>query len=262
MPGSCASTPGQDEQPLCLDWVPFLVRPDGVGCWVEQAPCNRLCTSLLSVGARCRFGTSPGGTMRRLQIGMVVACAVVLAATTGVARGQDAATTVTCKDGTTGTAGRGACSHHGGVAKGAASAPAAAAPAPTASTATTVTCKDGSTGTAGRGACSHHGGVAKAMSSSAGSVAPAPAAPAAKPAPATPAPAAKPAPTTPAPAATTPAAKTPTSSAAGKSGTSETSDPTGAIAQCKDGLYSHSKTHTGTCSRHGGVAKWLDGTTP
>jgi hypothetical protein len=37
----------------------------------------------------------------------------------------------------------------------------------------------------------------------------------------------------------------------------ENSNPAGAIAQCKDGTYSHAKTHTGACSRHGGVGKWL-----
>jgi hypothetical protein len=36
----------------------------------------------------------------------------------------------------------------------------------------------------------------------------------------------------------------------------EDKNPAGAIAQCKDGTYSHAKTHTGACSRHGGVAKW------
>lgn len=35
------------------------------------------------------------------------------------------------------------------------------------------------------------------------------------------------------------------------------SDAAGASAQCKDGSFSHSKVHTGACSRHGGVAKWL-----
>jgi hypothetical protein len=33
-------------------------------------------------------------------------------------------------------------------------------------------------------------------------------------------------------------------------------NPAGAIAQCKDGTYSHSKVRNGACSRHGGVAKW------
>lgn len=34
-------------------------------------------------------------------------------------------------------------------------------------------------------------------------------------------------------------------------------DAAGASAQCKDGSFSHSQHRTGTCSRHGGVAKWL-----
>jgi hypothetical protein len=33
--------------------------------------------------------------------------------------------------------------------------------------------------------------------------------------------------------------------------------PRGASALCRDGDYSFSEHHTGTCSRHGGVAQWL-----
>jgi len=33
--------------------------------------------------------------------------------------------------------------------------------------------------------------------------------------------------------------------------------PAGATAQCNDGTYSFSQHHSGTCSRHGGVAQWL-----
>jgi hypothetical protein len=33
--------------------------------------------------------------------------------------------------------------------------------------------------------------------------------------------------------------------------------PAGASAQCRDGSYSFSHSHRGTCSRHGGVAAWL-----
>ena len=33
--------------------------------------------------------------------------------------------------------------------------------------------------------------------------------------------------------------------------------PKGATAMCKDNSYSMSKTHSGACSSHGGVAKWL-----
>jgi hypothetical protein len=34
--------------------------------------------------------------------------------------------------------------------------------------------------------------------------------------------------------------------------------PPGASAQCRDGTYSYSQHHSGTCSHHGGVAVWLD----
>jgi hypothetical protein len=33
--------------------------------------------------------------------------------------------------------------------------------------------------------------------------------------------------------------------------------PAGASAKCRDGSYSFSKSHRGTCSHHGGVASWL-----
>jgi hypothetical protein len=33
--------------------------------------------------------------------------------------------------------------------------------------------------------------------------------------------------------------------------------PQGATARCRDGTYSFSRHHSGTCSRHGGVASWL-----
>lgn len=32
--------------------------------------------------------------------------------------------------------------------------------------------------------------------------------------------------------------------------------PQGATARCRDGSYSFSQHHSGTCSRHGGVASW------
>lgn len=34
------------------------------------------------------------------------------------------------------------------------------------------------------------------------------------------------------------------------------SKPAGATAQCRDGTYSFSRSHRGTCSGHRGVAKW------
>lgn len=49
----------------------------------------------------------------------------------------------------------------------------------------------------------------------------------------------------------------PASAPAASKTASVNSNPAGATAQCKDGTYSHAKTHQGACSRHGGVAKWL-----
>ena len=41
------------------------------------------------------------------------------------------------------------------------------------------------------------------------------------------------------------------------SGAAEDNNAAGAIARCKDGLYSHAKNRRGACSRHGGVASWI-----
>lgn len=38
---------------------------------------------------------------------------------------------------------------------------------------------------------------------------------------------------------------------------SESGPPAGATAQCADGTYSFSQSRRGTCSHHGGVARWL-----
>jgi subtilisin-like proprotein convertase family protein len=38
---------------------------------------------------------------------------------------------------------------------------------------------------------------------------------------------------------------------------SENGPPPGATAQCRDGSYSFSQSRRGTCSHHGGVARWL-----
>jgi hypothetical protein len=109
-----------------------------------------------------------------------------------------------------------------------------------------TTCKDGTTSAAtGKGACSGHGGVQKAAKSAAaatGSATPAPAAPAA------PAPAA---------ASAAPAAKSASTTKSAPTATAGNTDPTGATAKCKDGTYSKSQHHSGTCSSHGGVADWL-----
>jgi Protein of unknown function (DUF3761) len=111
------------------------------------------------------------------------------------------------------------------------------------------TCKDGTTSTAtGRGACSGHGGVQKAAKSTAA------AAPTAA---ESPAPAAAPvaAASTAAPKAAPAASKA--APAAKAAATTGNTDPTGATAKCKDGTYSKSKQHKGSCSHHGGVAEFL-----
>jgi hypothetical protein len=153
----------------------------------------------------------------------------------------DTESTVTCKDGTTSKGGKGACSHHGGVAAGAsAPAPSSApatkpAPAPSSAPASTpmVKCKDGSESKGGKGACSHHGGVAAGgaaeMAPPAGAPAPAPAGTQGRSAPPSPRPS--------------------SSGAAPQAG-----QPT---ARCKDNSISYSVHHAGACSHHGGVAQWL-----
>jgi hypothetical protein len=115
---------------------------------------------------------------------------------------------------------------------------------------TMVTCGDGTMSKAGRGACSRHKGVQ--IGPMATPTNPMAAAPATMPAPVTraaaPTPAARATPTTPA----MPAAPMKASSHRG-----EDTDPTGALAQCKDGMYSHAANRRGACSRHKGVAKWM-----
>jgi hypothetical protein len=38
---------------------------------------------------------------------------------------------------------------------------------------------------------------------------------------------------------------------------SPSNNPTGATARCRDGSYSYSQHASGTCSHHGGVARWI-----
>lgn len=183
-------------------------------------------------------------------VGLLVA-AIALAPTLG--RAQAAAAAV-CKDGTTSPAsGRGACSGHGGVDRKATKA--AQSPAKTTAAAARVACTDGTTSKPGRGACSHHGGVS-GSTPNASTAAQAPT----RSAPKTPAAAPSATPPTevpqPAPARSRSEAKSPAPSAVG-SGAREDNNPIDAIAQCKDGLYSHAKHRRGACSRHGGVAKWM-----
>ena len=187
---------------------------------------------------------------------LIVASALLALAanqSTFAAQAAAASAPVTCKDGTPWPkGGSGACRGHGGIAKPATTTPPAVTNAAAAAT-TGVRCKDGSmSARSGKGSCSGHGGqdtgTTKATTS-APAAAPAAAAPAAAAA----APAPKPAMAAPAAAAAAPKAA---AAPASKEGVDN--NATGATAKCKDGAYSHAANHSGACSRHGGVAEWLD----
>ncbi len=114
-----------------------------------------------------------------------------------------------------------------------------------ASQATAVKCKDGTTSaSSGRGGCSGHGGVKGAAATSKATGVPI----------AAPATAAAPKKTVYTKPITPPA---PHATSVAGSGGGEDKNPAGAIAQCKDGMYTHAKNRTGACSRHGGVKKWM-----
>ena len=172
--------------------------------------------------------------MKTMRSGLLAVALLVLGAT-HIARAQ--ATTV-CGDGTTtASIGRGTCSAHGGIDKAATAKAKQAAKAAT----KTVTCTDGTRSTAGRGACSHHGGVLGSVTATRQT---APSLPASVP--------------QNSPARTRSNAQSRAPSATQPSSRrGEDNDPTDAIAQCKDGMYSHAANHRGACSRHGGVAKFL-----
>lgn len=168
---------------------------------------------------------------------------------------------ITCKDGSSSTAsGRGACSGHGGVDKAATAraeksakverkaeskseksaqktvkAEQKAEVREAAKTGTKVTCSDGTMSDPGRGACGHHGGVRVAAATL----------PATVPA------------NAPARTRSRAESRAPSAASAISSNRAEDHDPTGAIAQCKDGMYSHASNRRGACSRHNGVAKWM-----
>jgi len=116
-------------------------------------------------------------------------------------------------------------------------------------------CKDGTTSvSSGRGACSGHGGVNKKATTHQKKIVKGEVKAAdrtARPMPA-------PAPTeTPRASARARARANSNSAVVSGSGAAEDNNPAGAIARCKDGMYSHARNHRGACSRHGGVASWL-----
>jgi hypothetical protein len=116
--------------------------------------------------------------------------------------------------------------------------------------ATATICTDGTTSvSSGRGACSGHGGVnRKAVSHQKKIVkSETKAAKAAE----------KRTAITPRVSANARARASTNSSVVAGSGAAEDNNPVGAIARCKDGLYSHARHRRGACGHHGGVASWL-----
>jgi hypothetical protein len=188
---------------------------------------------------------------RRFLLGALTGAVTLLSAASLSA--QAAAATI-CKDGTTSvSSGRGACSGHGGVDRKAVShqkkvvktetKAAKAVAKRTAGAQVTTICADGTTSNStGRGTCSGHGGArgAEATSKATGAPIPAPA-------------------TAATPRASARARERASTNSAVATGTAarEDNNPSGAIARCKDGLYSHAANRRGACSRHGGVASWL-----
>lgn len=194
---------------------------------------------------------------RRFTTGAIATALAAFVFSVSAVSAQTAA--VTCKDGTTSAAsGRGACSGHGGVNKSATKATAKtvkaekkAATAVTkkaAGTQVSSVCADGTTSNAkGRGACSGHGGVkgAEVTSKTTGKAIPVPAT-------------AKPPKVTKSVApATRAVTRANSNSAVAGNGSADDNNPKGAVAQCKDGLYSHAVNHQGACGHHGGVARWM-----
>ena len=190
-----------------------------------------------------------------LSTAIAVAVATMSA---GSLEGQ--ATAAICKDGTTSaSSGRGACSGHGGVGRKAVShqkkivksetKAAKGVATRTAGAQVTTICTDGTTSNStGRGTCSGHGGARGAEATSKTTGAPI----------AAPATSAAPRRTAPTPRATSRATtRANASSAVVGSGAREDNNPAGAIARCKDGLYSHAANRRGACGHHGGVASWM-----
>jgi hypothetical protein len=194
-------------------------------------------------------------------------CAFAAAAFSGSPLSAQTAASI-CKDGTTSaSSGRGACSGHGGVDRAAVShqkrvvksetKAATAVTKVTAGSQVTTICMDGTTSNStGRGTCSGHGGARGAEATSKTTGAPVP-----SPSTAAPSPRVYPTPTAtvsvPRPSTRARTRASTNSAVRVGSGGAEDNNPAGAIAQCKDGLYSHATHRRGACGHHGGVASWM-----
>ena len=181
---------------------------------------------------------------------------VVCLAAPALAFGQEATdeapvAQVRCNDGTLSEVGYGDCEGHGGTAKATAE-PTKKTPVtveedkriapqtPSMGTAATVRCKDGTMSAAGEGACSNNGGIDKNTGAAPQAV---------------PESTARPPADTGARAANPKAELTPNPPV-------QTLAPGRATALCKDGTKSPAMQHSGTCSGHAGIDRWLDASAP
>src|SRR5262249_61527427 len=123
--------------------------------------------------SRSACGALPPGGAMTSNARVWICSALFALAVPAIARADEPAE-VTCKDGTTSKAGKGACSGHGGIEKAKPKAEAqekssskkssskTTAAAPAATEAAEVPRKDGTTSKGGKGGCSGHGGHDKA----------------------------------------------------------------------------------------------------
>ena len=171
-------------------------------------------------------------TLAMFMAGFALAAAPLVASAQAAAPAQ-----VTCTDGAMSAGGKGACRGHGGIKKGEAKAAHAAkvskvakSKGATAAVATPAVAmsKPAVAVAAPKAATTKHAAMAASTPKAATTKPMAMAAPAPK------------------------TAVAPSMVAATASGT--------AIAKCKDNSLSYNKVHKGSCSTHGGVAQWLDGT--
>src|SRR5437763_15022761 len=163
--------------------------------------------------------------MRNIGISLLAAAALALPATAKTSKKTD----VTCNDGTTAKAGRGACSHHGGVAVAKAPADKAAKSADTAEKSADKeekSCKNKTRAELDEGKKETEkksGGILDTIFGRK--------------------------------KADTAQGRSPNTTPRSSTRDAKSGTPT---AKCKDGTMSYSAHHSGTCSGHGGVDQWLD----
>ena len=160
-----------------------LLTPSAATAQATAATCKDGTTSATTGRGACSGhggvdkAAAKAATKAAKKAAKTAAAAAAPATASTVPAPTKVAVALTCVDGTTSPGGRGACSGHGGVNKGATKANTTAVrtevkaakggASTTAGAEVTLTCTDGSIShTTGRGACSGHGGVKAASTTS------------------------------------------------------------------------------------------------